>query len=77
MTHKGKANREKSSRLIEIRTGQNNLHYIKNKISGDNNLFRLSEENKGTFDHFVNDCPTVGLFAIPGINRANHALRPF
>ena len=63
--HKGKAKelcnmaRDKSRRLIEIITGQNNLNYIQNKISGQNNLCRLCEEEEETFDHFVNDCPCL------------------
>ena len=61
--HKGKAKklcdltRDKSRRLIEIVTGQNNLNYIRNKITGEENLCRLCEEEEETFGHFVNDCP--------------------
>ena len=51
--------RDKSRRLIEIITGQNNLHYIQNKINGQANLCRLCEEEEETFDHFVNDCPCL------------------
>ena len=45
---------ERSRLLIEIVTGQNNLHYIKNKIYGNNNLCSLCEEEEETFDYFVN-----------------------
>ena len=63
--NKGKAkelcnlSRDKSRRLIEIVTGQNNLNYIKNKIQGKEDLCRLCEEEEETFDHFVNDCPCL------------------
>ena len=63
--HKGKAKqlcimtRDKTRRLVEIVTGQNNLHYIKNKIKGKENLCRLCEEEEEIFDHFVDDCPCL------------------
>ena len=63
--HKSKAkelcnlSRDKSRRLIEIITGQNNLNYIQNKISGRGDLCRLCEEEEETFDHFVDECPCL------------------
>ena len=50
---------DRSRRLIEIVKGQNNLHYIKNKIYDNNKLCRLCEEEEGTFDHFVHECPCI------------------
>ena len=52
--------RKKSRRLIEAITGQNNLHYVQNKIKKMDHLDhlrRLREEEEETFDHIVNDCP--------------------
>ena len=46
--------RKYSRRLIEIISGQNNLHYVQNKINHTSNLCRLSEEEEETFDNFVN-----------------------
>ena len=63
--HKDKAKelcglgRDKSRRFIEIITGENNLHYVQNKLKGTYNLCRLCEEEDETFDHFVNDCPCL------------------
>ena len=51
--------RKDSRRLIEIITGQNNLHYVQNKINHTSNLCRLCEEEEKTFDHFVNECPCL------------------
>ena len=51
--------RKKSRRLIEAITGQNNLHYVQNKIRKTEHLCRLCEEEEETFDHFVNDCPCL------------------
>ena len=51
--------RKKSRRLIEAITEHNNLHYIQNKIKKTDHLCRLCEEDKETFDHFVNDCPCL------------------
>ena len=48
--------RKYSRRLIEIISGQNNLHYVQNKINHTSNLCRLSEEEEETFDNFVNGC---------------------
>lgn len=60
--HKGKAKELanlSSRRLIEVVSGQNNLHYIQKKITGNTNLCRLCEEEEETFDHFVNECPCI------------------
>ena len=63
--HKSKAkelcnlSRDKSRRLIEIVTHQNNLNYIQNKITGRGDLCRLCEEEEETFNHFVDDCPCL------------------
>ena len=51
--------RKKSRRLIEAITGQNNLHYVQNKIKKTEYLCRLCEEEEETFDHFVNECPCL------------------
>ena len=51
--------RKKSRRLIEAITGQNNLHYVQNKIAKAEHLCRLCEEEEGTFDHLVNHCPCL------------------
>ena len=51
--------RKKSRRLIEAITGQNNLHYVQNKIKKTEHLCRLCEEEEETFDHFVNECPCL------------------
>ena len=51
--------RKKIRRLIEVITGQNNLHYVQNKIKKTDHLCRLCEEGEETFDHFVNDCPCL------------------
>ena len=69
--------RKKSRRLIEAVTGQNNLHYLQNKIKKMEHLCRLCEEGEETFDHFVNDCPCLrqarqehfGLNKIEGSHR--------
>lgn len=61
--HRGKSkelsylSRKKSRRLIEIITGQNNLHYIQNKVNKLHLLCRFCEEEEETFDHFVFECP--------------------
>ena len=61
--HKGKSkliirlSRQKSRRLIEIVTGQNNLHYIQNKIKKEEHLCRFCEEEDETFDHLITSCP--------------------
>ena len=54
-----KLSRSDARRLIEIVTGQNNLHYVQNKIKRTQDLCRLCEEEEETFDHFVNDCPCL------------------
>ena len=51
--------RKKSRRLIEAITGQNNLHYVQNKIKKTEHFCRLCEEEEETFDHFVNGCPCL------------------
>ena len=62
-THKGKSkhlismSRTKSRRLIEIVTGQNNLHYIQNKVNRTELLCRFCEEEEETFDHLISTCP--------------------
>lgn len=61
--HKGKAkeilklSRKQSRRLIEIVTGQNDLHYINNKVMNTDTLCRFCEEEEETFDHLVTECP--------------------
>ena len=61
--HKGKAkallrlSRKQSRRLIEVVTGQNNLHYIYNKVHKTELLCRFCEEEEETFDHLVKECP--------------------
>ena len=51
--------RNKSRRLIEPITGQNNLHYVQNKIRKKEHLCRLCEEGEETYDYFVNNCPCL------------------
>ena len=51
--------RKKSRRVIGTITGQNNLHYVQNKIKKTEHLCRLCKEEEETFDHFVNDCPCL------------------
>ena len=51
--------RKKSRRLIEAITGQNNLHYVQNKIKKTEHLCRLCEDEEETFDHFVKECPCL------------------
>ena len=61
--HKGKSrellhlSRKQSRRLIEIVTGQNNLNYIQNKVTGQDHLCRFCEESEETFDHLFLECP--------------------
>ena len=51
--------RKKSMRLIQAIIGQNNLHYVKNKIKKMEHLCRLRKEEEETLDHFINDCPCL------------------
>lgn len=61
--HKGKSKellhlrRKQARRLIEIITGQNNLHYINNKVTGLELLCRFCEEDEETLDHLLLECP--------------------
>ena len=52
-----KLSRNKSRRLIEIVTGQNNLNYIQNKVKNMELLCRFCEEEEETFDHLITECP--------------------
>ena len=52
-----KMSRNKARRVVEIRTGQNNLHYIQNKFNRLDLLCRFCEEEEETFDHFLFECP--------------------
>ena len=62
-THKGKSkslinmSRKKSRRIIEIVPGQNNLHYIQNKVTSSENVCRFCEEEEETFHHLILECP--------------------
>ena len=77
--HKGKAkkllelSRDQSRRLIEIVTGQNNLHYIQNKVTKAENLCRLCEEEEETFDHFVFNCPCLYSYRMQYFRGKNFA----
>ena len=61
--HRGKSkellhlSRTKSRQFIEIITGQNNLNYIQNKVTGQELLCRFCEENEETFNHLLMECP--------------------
>ena len=61
--HKGKSrellqlSRKQTRRFIEIITGQNNLHYVQNKVTGQDHLCRFCEESEETFDHLFLECP--------------------
>ena len=63
LPHRGKSrellhlSRKQSRRFIEIVTGQNNLNYIQNKVTGQDLLCRFCEENVETFDHLILECP--------------------
>ena len=50
-------NRKKSRRIIEIVTGQNDLHYIQNKVNKTEYQCRFCEDEEETFDHLIQDCP--------------------
>ena len=52
-------NRKEHYKCVQAITGQNNLHYVQNKIKKTEHLSRLCEEEEETFDHFVNDCPCL------------------
>ena len=52
-----KMSRKKSRRIIEIVTGQNNLHYIQNKVNKTDLLCRFCEEEEETFNHLITTCP--------------------
>ena len=43
--------RKQSRRIIEKITGQNRLHYINNKVTGQELLCRFCKEEEETFDH--------------------------
>lgn len=48
-----KLSRSDARRLIEIVTGQNNMHCVQNKINYSQDLCRLCEEEEETFDNLV------------------------
>ena len=48
---------KQSRTFIEIFTGQSNLNYIQNKVTGQDLLCRFCEENEETFDHLLLECP--------------------
>ena len=51
-------------RLIELITGQNNLNYVQNKVSGGliSELCRFCEEEDETFEHLLNGCPSFTTY---------------
>ena len=63
----------KVGRLIRLLSGHNNLNYSQSLIDDKiNPLCRLCEEEDETFDHWVTECPVIGIhrtdiFLVPDI----------